>query len=285
MSEKIIISGATGLIGKKLTIELLNRNYDIIILTRNIEKARNIFSHSSNISFVDWNKPNIQACVAIFDSAKSVINLSGESLGGKRWNKGFKEILNRSRINTTQRIVDLINLTKRRPKSFICASAVGYYGANEILELDESSPAGNDFLALLCKDWETTALKARRNYVRTVCLRTGIVLDRNEGALKKLILPFKLYLGGKQGSGKQWVSWIHLNDIVDLIIFTIENPTIKTSLNATSPNPVTNKEYCKAIGKVLNRPSIFTVPGFMLKLLIGEFANYILTGQKVLPVI
>ena len=283
MFEKIIINGATGFIGRKLTSELLKRDYKVVILTRNIEKARNIFSHSSNINFIDWNKLNIQACVDIFESAKSVINLSGESLGGKRWNKGFKDILYKSRINTTQRIIDVIKLCKHKPKSFICASAIGYYGFNKISELDESSPAGNDFLALLCKDWEATALKARRNYVRTVCIRTGIVLDENDGALKKLILPFKLFLGCKQGDGKQWVSWIHINDVAGLIIFAIENNNIDIALNATAPNPVSNKDYCKAIGRVLKRPSLFTVPGFVLKLLIGEFAEYVLTGQKVVP--
>jgi uncharacterized protein len=285
MSKKIIINGGTGLIGKKLTHELLKRDYKVVILTRDIDKAKSRFEQTENIEFINSTALKPIELSIIFDSARSVINLAGESLGKKRWNKKFKKILYDSRINTTQNIIDAMALCKIKPESFICSSAIGYYGASETNEFTELSPPGSDFLSNLCICWETTALKANKIGIRTVCIRTGIVLDRYEGALNKLILPFKLFLGGKQGSGKQWVSWIHINDIIGLIILAIENPNINSILNATASNPVTNDVYCKTIGKVLHRPSFLTVPGFVLRLLIGEFAKYILTGQKVMPAV
>lgn len=283
MPGKIIIFGATGLIGKKLTAELIINDYYVIVIARNTNKAKQLFSQPEGIEIINSDNLNTESLSKLLDSSLAIINVSGESLGRKRWNAKVKKLIYDSRINSTQFIIDALKICENKPEVFMSASAVGYYGSDEYSDIDETFPAGNDFLAKLCKDWESTALKATELGVRTICMRTGIVLDKNEGALKRILLPFKLFIGGKQGTGKQWVSWIHINDLARLIIFTLENKNIEKSLNATSPNAVTNETYCRTIAKILNRPMLFTIPGFILKIILGEFAEYILTGQKVIP--
>ena len=281
--KKIIISGGTGLIGKRLITELSEKEYDIIVITRKINKSINFIS-KENVSFFEWDYNNSsEEIINLLNDSYSIINLTGASIAGKRWSGEYKKVLYESRIITTRKIVEAISKCSKKPESFISSSAIGYYGTtgNEILT--EESQSSDDFLANLCFEWEYEACKANEFGVRTVCIRTGLVIDGNDGAMKKIVLPFKLFIGGHLGTGKQWFSWIHINDLVNLYLFSINNINIKGALNGTSPKPVTNKEFCKTLGKVLKRPSFIPVPGFALKLIIGEFAQYLVTGRKVIP--
>ncbi len=273
---KIAISGATGLIGKKIVDKLINRNDEVIVLTRSIKKAKNVFN--DNVNFIDWSK-NINEWQTQLETVDVVINLAGENVMARRWNKEHKRKIYSSRINGTKKLVDAILSLTNKPKVFISASAIGYYG-NINDEVDENSKAGNDFLAKVVKDWEDASKSIEEKNIRRVIVRIGIVLDKNEGALPKLVLPFKFFVGGSIGSGKQWLSWIHVDDLIKIFLFAIDNE-INGVYNAVSPNPVKMKYFAKTIGKILHRPSFFNVPEFVLKLVLGEGAGSILNGAKV----
>ena len=283
MGKRIIITGATGLIGKNIIPILQKKGYEITIFTRNAKSAKNILN-SDKIEYVSWDYTKTSdEIIKYLEGSYSIINLAGASIGGKRWSPEYKRLIFDSRIITTEKITEAISKCVQKPEIFISSSAIGYYGMHGEENADEESKSGNDFLAELCIKWEKKVLEAEKYGVRAVVMRTGIVLDEKEGALAKLITPFKLFAGGCQGNGKQWVSWIHIDDLVNLYMFAIENNNIKGAVNATAPNPVTNKDYCREIGKVLGRPAILPLPGFMLKIILGEFADYVLTGKKVLP--
>lgn len=278
-----MIAGATGLIGKKLISELIKKGYYITIFTRNTEAARNKIK-SNSVNFVKWDYTfPADDITGHIECCNAVINLAGASIGGKRWNKEYKRILYESRINTTKKIAEAIFKTVKKPECLINSSATGYYGKSGDDVSSEGYKGGDDILARICIDWEKEAFEAERQGVRVITLRTGIVLDKSEGALKKLILPFKFFAGGYQGNGRQWVSWIHADDMVSLIIFSMENGDIRGAINCTSPEPVSNKEFSKAIGRAINRPSYFPIPGFVLRAVVGEFAEYLTTGRKVIP--
>lgn len=283
MGKRIIIAGATGLIGKRIIYLLLNKGYSVCILTRNIESAMRRFNDTS-IDFINWDysMPS-DNLIEYIENSFAVINFAGASIGGKRWNESYKRVLYDSRIVTTRKIAEAISKCKNKPECLINSSAIGYYGTTRTEVLDEDSKPGDDFLSKLCFDWEKEAYSMEKHGLRVITLRIGIVLDKCEGALQKFLLTFKLFIGGHQGSGKQWISWIHIDDLVNLIFFVLENKEIKGAINCTSPNSVSNKQFCKTLGKVLNRPSIFPVPGFVLKIAIGEFAKYLIKGRKVIP--
>lgn len=281
MSKKVVIAGATGLIGRHLSMHLAKNGYEIKALVRNPEKAFDSLQHY-NIELIEWNIEMKPEDVAPFlEESYCVINLAGASVGAKRWNDEVKNELYTSRINSTKQIVTAINLCKIKPSVFICSNGVGIYGYRGNEDITEESSLGKDFLARLCIDWENEAMKAKE-HCRVVSMRTAVVLDKNEGALKELKAPFKFYAGGWLGNGKQWFPWIHINDIIDIYKFCIENE-ISEAINAVSPEPVTNKKFCKELGKVLRKPCIFPVPGFALRLIVGEFAETLLNGQKVIP--
>lgn len=273
---KIAITGATGLVGKKLVESLLKRNDEIIILTRSVQKAKKIFPNVEN--FIDWSQ-NVENWKMLLENVDAVINLAGENVMAKRWNEEHKRKIYSSRIDGTKKLVDIISNLTNKPKVFISASAIGYYGnINDVV--DENSKAGNDFLANVVLDWEKTSQSIEHQNVRRVIIRIGIVLDKNEGALPKLVLPFKFFIGGSIGSGNQWLSWIHIDDLVNIFLFALDNK-ISGTFNATAPNPIKMKDFAKIIGKVLHRPSFFNVPRFVLKFVLGEGAESILNGAKV----
>jgi uncharacterized protein len=283
MKKRIIITGATGLIGKKIIALLIKNGYSIVVFTRNVRFAKDKIVND-DVEFVCWDytKP-IDDIIECIDGSYSIINLAGASIGGKRWNSEYKKVLFDSRILTTKKLIEAISKCINKPESLVNSSAIGYYGINGEEICNEESKPSNDFLAKLCIEWENEAMRADKMGIRTVVIRAGIVLDKNEGALNKLLTPFKFFLGSHQGNGKQWVSWIHIDDLVNLYLLSIENKNIKGALNGTAPEPVTNKTFCKAIGKVLKRPSYFPVPSFILKIAIGKFSKYLLTGKKVIP--
>lgn len=284
MRKKILITGATGLIGTALTRRLCSEGAYVKMLTRNAKNAKGMFDKHFSLEALDYEKydtPNLLA--RILSDIDVVINLAGANIGGKRWNKEYKRIIYDSRIDLTRLLVSAMQLSDSKPECMINASGVGIYGDTKDELVTEESRPGNDFLANLCKDWEREAMKAVGSGIRVVAIRTGIVLDKTGGALPKLLLPFKFFVGAYQGSGKQWLSWIHIDDIVSLYTYAIENDKLAGPVNGTSPEPVTNKGFVKSAGHILKRNVIVPAPAFALRLAIGEFAESLLTGQRVVP--
>jgi len=251
------VTGAAGFLGTQLTAELKKRGHNSYRLTRN---------------------PSAESLA----SADAVIHLAGEPVF-QRWTPKLKQRIYESRVNGTRNLVTAIAKNATRPAVLVCASAVGIYGSRGDEVLTENSTRGSDFLARVVADWEQAAQAAESLGIRVVSLRFGIVLG-NGGALRAMLLPFKLGIGGRIGSGKQWMSWIHLQDAVNLVLFALENNKVQGALNATAPQPVTNAEFTIELARVLHRPAIFPVPPFALRLMFGEMADILLGGQRVLPV-
>jgi len=279
MNKKIIVTGATGLIGRKLCSKLLDQGNEITIFTRNPEAAKKVMRGVKK--YVKWNYNYPEEWKDYLNEADSVIHLAGTNLGAKRWNNKFKKELFNSRIESTRQLVNTIKNCENKPKSFITASAVGFYGDRADEVLIEKSNTGKDFLSNLCSEWEKEAEKIEDQNVRRVSLRIGLVLSNEGGALKKLLTPFKLFLGGPLGNGKQWFPWIHIEDLINIFIHTIETESLQGPLNIASPGIVRMNDFATSLGKVLQRPSIFQVPKFILNIAVGEFANAIVSGQKV----
>lgn len=276
--DRIVIFGGTGFLGRKL-IEKLRGNFNITVVTRDTGRLRN---KSADLGYAVIDN-SVESYVGAVEDAYAVINLSGASIAGKRWSAGYKKILYDSRIDTTGKIVEAINLCNKKPSALISTSASGYYGNRYDEILTEDSGPGGDFLSKLCVDWENTAKKAEEYGVRTVMIRIGIVLDRNEGALPQLIMPFKFFAGGRLGNGRQWMPWVHIDDVTGIFAQAVANNSLSGPVNAVSPNPRINRDFTKLVGKILRRPSFFAVPGFALKIITGEFAEFLLGGQRILP--
>jgi len=236
------------------------------------------------VSYVSWDGVNEGDWEKEIDGADAVVNLAGEPIATKKWTPEQKKLIEESRINATRAIVRAIGKASKKPSVFLNASAVGFYGHQNNETLDETSSKGEGFLSDVCQKWEQEALKAEELGVRTVLVRIGIVLEKEGGALSKFIPPFQMFMGGPLGSGKQWMSWIHRDDLIQLMSFLIEHKEIKGIVNGSAPNPVTMKEFTTTLGRVMNRPSFMKVPGFVLKLKLGEMANeLLLSGQRALP--
>ena len=271
-----LITGATGFIGKKLVDTLLSAGHRVNYLGRMRSKDLD-----SRAAFHCWRadeKPPLNSVPRL----DAVIHLAGEPIA-QRWTEAVKRRIYESRIAGTRNLVSTIGELRYKPAVLVCASAVGYYGNRGDEILTEESSSGSGFLADLCVQWEQEAKKAQEFGLRVVPIRIATVLGRDGGALAKMVTPFKLGLGGKFGSGRQWMSWIHADDLVRLLIFAAENPTIHETLNGASPDPVTNAEFTKTLASVLRRPAFCTVPKFALKLALGELADVIFDSQRVLP--
>ncbi|HUU50626.1 MAG TPA: TIGR01777 family oxidoreductase [Nitrospinota bacterium] len=278
--RSILITGATGFIGKELCRVLKEKGHEIIILTRNPEKAKERLSGITEIK--KWSALKELPPVQTIEKAQAVIHLAGENISG-RWNEDKKRLIRESRILSTQNIVKAMEEARTRPELFISASAIGYYGDRGDEILTEDSTPGKGFLTDICKDWEEEAKKAEKLGLRVVRLRIGIVLGPNGGALKEMLFPFKLGLGGALGNGKQWMAWIHREDLIGIILHILQNKDIKGAVNGTAPEPVQNKVFSKTLGHVLHRPVVFNIPAFALKMLFGEFAEFLLYSERVLP--
>ncbi|HEY3306193.1 MAG TPA: TIGR01777 family oxidoreductase [Candidatus Binatia bacterium] len=280
---KLIVAGGTGFIGSALSARLTGQGHSLILLTRSISSA----AESSNTTTILWQPALSGAWEHILEEAVAeadgVINLAGEPIAAKRWSDAQKTKLRSSRIDTTRALVTAIGKAKKKPAFFINASAVGYYGPRADEVITEESGHGGDFLAAVCSEWEEEARKAEAHGVRVIRLRTGIVLGKGGGALSKMIPPFKLFIGGPLGSGKQWMPWVHIEDEIGLIQFLMENNSARGAVNACAPNPVTMKEFSRTLSRVLHRPCWAPVPAFALHLLLGEMADMLLTGQRVMP--
>ena len=279
MSKRIIITGATGLIGKKLTNALINRGDEVIVFSRDTARAKSIFPKA--IDCVEWNYRKPEEWKSKLENSDAVIHLAGINLFAKRWSNDFKKIVLESRELSTKNLVEAIKSADKKPEVFISASGIGYYGDCGEAVLDETSPKGNDFLADVCDVWESEAQKIGDYGIRNVQIRTGLVLSPEDGVLKQMLLPFKLYIGGPLGNGNQWWSWLHIDDIVDIYLYALDNSQLQGPLNAASPNPVRMKEFANSFGKILKRPSLFPVPKFVLKIVIGETAEVVTASQKI----
>jgi len=269
------ITGATGFIGSALCSRLLKDDHNITVLTRTPEKVN---SPIKTITAITQLKTE-----AIFDV---VINLAGEPIANKRWSKKQKQRIFTSRIRTTQQLIIFLQRVKHKPALFISGSAIGYYGISQSnIAIDENEKGDDSFSSQLCQQWEAAAQQAETIGIRTCLLRTGIVLGKGGGALSKMLLPFKIGLGGRIGEGTQWMSWIHLDDLVGMILYCITHDKVSGAINGTSPSPVTNQEFTKALGQVLKRPTLLPMPGAIIKLLMGQMGEeLLLSGKKVLPI-
>jgi hypothetical protein len=278
---RVVITGATGFIGKDLCQELA-KNYEIAALSRNAEKARKSLGQLAAV--VHWDGKSAAGLVSQVEGALAVINLAGENLGSGRWNQAKKERILHSRLDAIEAIAEAVKQVQKKPKVLIQASAIGYYGSRQDEPLDETSPPGEGFLANVCRSIENASHDIERLGVRCVIIRSGVVLGSQAGALPRLAKPFRFYLGGHLGSGKQWFSWISLDDEVAAIRFLMENENLRGAFNLTAPQPVKMRDLCETLGKVLHRPAWLAVPGFILRLALGQMADeMLLSGQKVLP--
>jgi uncharacterized protein (TIGR01777 family) len=278
---KIIITGGTGVIGQALTAELTEAGHQVTIFTRNPQKS------VSGAKMVQWDIDQIEPWLHHIESADAIVHLAGENLAGSgffptRWTLERKQRIVDSRIKTGKALTQAIEQAQRKPKVFIQASAIGYYGPHNDEVVTESDKPGGDFLAQTCVEWENATKAVDTLGVRRAVIRTGIVLTPDSGALSRLLLPYKYFVGGPFGNGRQWYSWIHIADEVSAIRFLIENPGAVGTFNLTAPNPLPNKDFGKTLGKVLNRPSWIPVPGFILNILFGEVATVVVDGQRVI---
>jgi hypothetical protein len=268
----ILISGGTGFIGKKLAEYLMSMNHNIIVLSRNKAKiSHNIRAISDVIEINNSEKIDV------------IINLAGAAIS-KRWSDSYKNELINSRINTTRNIVSLIARMDKKPQLFISASAIGYYGSRNAEFLDETSQPQDEFTHRLCKTWENEALQAEKYGLRVCITRLGVVLGKNGGALQQMLPAFKIGLGGVIGSGRQYFSWVHIDDVIGAFYFLIKNKDACGIYNLTAPNPLTNSQFTKALGAAIHRPTCLPMPEFVVKLLFGEMGEtLLLKGQRVLP--
>ena len=279
MSKRIVVTGATGLIGRKLVRALIQRGDSVIVFSRDAEKANSFFPKA--MESVEWNYRHPEQWRYKIENSDAVVHLAGVNLFAKRWNDEFKRIVLESREVSTKNLVEAIKSCTNKPEVFVSASGIGYYGDCGETVLNENSAKGNDFLANVCEVWENESVNVEESGVRSVQIRTGLVLSTEDGALKQMLPPFRFFIGGYLGNGKQWASWLHIDDIVEIYLHAIDNSSLTGSLNASSPNPIRMKEFAQTLARVLQRPSLFPVPKFILRLVVGEASEVVLASQRI----
>jgi uncharacterized protein (TIGR01777 family) len=271
---RIIVAGGTGFLGSALVSRLGRERHDVQVLTRQRRGPEQI----------EWTPDGTAgAWAGALDGADAVVNLAGESIAGGRWTARRKAAIRDSRIRATRSLVAAIQSATRRPAVFVSSSGVGYYGPHGAEPVTEDARPADDFLAAVCRDWEAEAMRAAPA-TRVVLLRTGVVLDKDGGALPQIALPFRLFAGGPVGSGRQYMSWIHRKDWVGLATWALQTDSVSGPVNLTAPEPVTNAEFSRALGRVLHRPAFMPAPAFAMRLALGEMADaLLLSGQRVVP--
>lgn len=274
---KVILAGATGFIGTALTDALRERGDSVVALTRDAAKAR------SGVEAAVWNGRAPGPWTKALEGADAVVNLSGENVAGARWTPERKLALIRSRVDSTRALAAALAAATRGPKVLVNASAVGYYGSLPERDCPEDAPQGADFLAALCGQWEREALAAEKSGVRVVLARLGVVLGRDGGALAKMLLPFKLGLGGPLGGGAQPFPWVHLDDVVGALLYALDTPALSGPMNVAAPAAADNAAFTAALGRALRRPAVLPAPAFVLRLVLGEMAEMLLGGARAEP--
>lgn len=272
---KVLITGASGLVGTELQKSFAEKGYEMLLASR---------KEPTDDQHVQWSIEEGFAEPEKLEGLDAVVHLAGENVSGLRWTDEKKKAIHDSRVLGTRNVVDAISKLKDRPKVFVSSSAIGFYGERGDEEVTESSAAGDNFLAGVCKEWEAESRRAEDAGIRTVLLRTGIVLSKDGGALGTMLTPFKLGVGGVVGSGKQWMSWISMDDHIAVINYVIENENIRGAVNSVSPHPVTNQEFTKTLGEILYRPTFLPLPEFAVSMVFGEMGDaLLLASTKVMP--
>ena len=282
---KLLLTGCTGFIGRELIPLLIKEGHSLTVISRQSKEKLKDIAHDKSINVIQmnstesssWNKEEIQNSLK---SCEGVINLAGEPIAEKRWTEDHCKEITNSRIETTKNLIENLHNLKKTPKVLINASAIGFYGSHRQTEFTEKNIPGDDFLANLCKEWESIANNKPRA-TRLVIVRIGIVLAKDGGALGKMLPIFRAGLGGPIGDGKQWMSWIHRTDLCNLINESVKNSAWSGVINGVAPNPIRMNEFSNSLGKVLGRPSLLAVPGPILKLILGDGARVVLEGQNV----
>jgi len=277
----IVVAGGTGFIGRPLCALLCQEGHRVTLLTRRREEAQR--SYGSTVTAVEWNGREAGAWEQCLEGADAVVNLAGAPIADGRWTEDRKRWLTESRVLTTRLLAEAMSRRTSKPRALVSASGIGYYGASDDRVLDEGAARGEGFLADLCLAWEAEALRAAEFDVRVVTLRTGMVLEQDGGALPKMLLPFRFFAGGPIMPGTQWVSWIHRRDHIGLIQWILVTPDISGPINAVAPEAVTMNRFCEVLGRILHRPSWLPVPGFALRMALGELGTLMTTGQRVTP--
>jgi len=283
---RVLIPGGSGLIGKALSAELVSRGYEVAVLSRSPERVGNL---PDGVRVVRWDARTAEGWGHLADGALAIVNLAGASIAGdgffpSRWTDEQRRVIRESRLNASRAVIEAVEQAQNKPAVVIQASGVGYYGYHGDEVLTEDAGPGNDWAArFVDKEWEPSIASVEGMGVRTVVVRTGVVLSTEDGALPRLLLPFRLFVGGPMGSGKQWTSWIHIQDEVRALCFLIEAEEARGAFNLTAPNPVTNGELARLIGETMGRPSFIPVPAFAMRLAFGEVADVVLKGQRAVP--
>lgn len=277
---KILVSGGTGLVGRALVQDLLAADHTCVVLSRDPEHYPQL---ADQVTIRAWDTLSTEPLTELMDDSDAVIHLAGESIAAGRWTEQRKQQILDSRVASTRAMTAALVQAASPPRAFVQASAVGYYGPGGDQIITEDEPPGTDFLAQVCEHWESASAEAEASGVRRALARTGIVLSSEGGALPRMALPFRLFAGGPAGSGRQWMPWIHLADEVRALRFLLETEEARGAFNLTAPNPVTNREFSRLLGKQLRRPSLLPAPAVALRLALGEMADLILTGQRAVP--
>ena len=278
---RVIITGGTGLIGRELATSLVNDGNEVILLSRNPSRKRT--EARNGVRIEQWDGSTSQGWGHLVEGAGAIVNLAGENIGAGRWTKERKRAILESRVQAGQAVSEAVAKAKEKPAVVVQISGVGYYGIHKDELITEKSPSAEDYPSRICQAWEAATAPVEEEGVRRVVVRSGVILTTKGGALPRMLLPFKFFVGGRLGDGKQWLSWIHMRDEIAGLRYFIENSNVSGVFNLTSPYPIRNAELAGAIGHAMHRPSFFPVPAFVIRLLFGEMATTVLDGQRVLP--
>ena len=282
MSKRVLITGATGFIGRELCRELSNAGYDVLALSRNPEKAKTLLAPDVNV--VQWDARTTGPWADMVSGALAIVNLAGETIAALRWTAKKKQQILQSRLNLTNTVAQAVQKAKQKPELVIQASGIGFYGDRGDEILDENSSNGTGFLADVAKQWEGAIQPVEALGVRCVRIRIAVVAGPRGGFMARVLPAFRLFVGGHPGTGRQWLSWIHLDDVAGAIRFLIENRQLNGAVNLTAPNPLPSKDFYNLLGKQMHRPAFFPMPSFFLKLVMGQMAcELLLSGQRTLP--